>query len=165
MKNVLILNSRSCECAVASTTLLPLPYSTKATAYSRKALVLLGNVPDSTSSYHVLPPSPLISSSNNSIHDYLTIRWRFLRVIGRDAADHFRVWRLTIHLLWPRFIKCVLNRTWREGYRQSIKRIIEQTFQRSIWRLTTLPNGVSELDVPTATKKRKLNPDTCQSDQ
>ena len=94
---------------------------------------------------------------HNSLHDYLTIRWRFQQAIRRAAADHFRVWRLTLHLLWPRFIKCVLHRTWREGYHPSIKRIIEQTFQRSIWRLTTLPNGVSELDVPTATKKRKLN--------
>ena len=86
---------------------------------------------------------------HSSVHHHLTLRHRFLRVIARAAADHFRVWRLPTNLLWRRFIDTVLQRVWGEGYHPLLKRIIKLTFQNSVGR-------ESRNELPP--KRRKLNP-------
>ena len=99
---------------------------------------------------------------HHSLNHYLTLRHRFKRAIARAAAHHFRVWRLTLYLLWPRFVDYILRRVLCEGYHPSIIQLMRRIFQRSVRRYPIHTKVRIDSDDESPNKKRKHNPDRCQ---
>ena len=95
---------------------------------------------------------------HHSLHHALTLRHRFLRAIARAATDHFRVWRLTVFLLWPRFIDYVHRRIRSEHCHPSMIDLVEKTFKKDRWCHLPTTDFMSDAENGTRKKKRKLNP-------